>query len=134
MRDDNPVLVTGAFDVMHIGHIRLLNFAKSLSLGILIVMIDTDERIRNTKGQNRPFNCFSDRKEFLQSIKCVDRVFYINSDEDIIETCQIYRPIRVVGGDWKGKPIVGEEFCKKIVYFDRIPGYSTTRILEHDRT
>lgn len=126
-------LVTGAFDIMHIGHIRMLQYAASLSDKGLIVMIDTDERIRNQKGPSRPFNCFSDREEFLHAIEGIDYVQPISEDEDIILTCRQFRPIRVVGGDWKGKEIVGAEFCSEIRYFDRIPGYSTTRILDDRR-
>lgn len=129
-RDEPFVLVTGAFDIMHIGHIRLLQFAREFSHNKVIVMIDCDERIKEAKGHNRPFNCFSDREEFLMSLKSVDYVLPIMRDEDIITTCKKFKPIRIVGGDWRDKPIVGGEFCQGVKYFDRIPGYSTTRILD----
>ena len=126
----NFVLVTGAFDVVHLGHIRMLKYAANIDNEALIVMIDSDERIRKQKGPSRPFNCFSDREEFLHAIEGIDYVQPISNDEDIILTCKQFRPIRVVGGDWKGKEIVGAEFCSEIRYFDRIPSYSTTRILD----
>tara|TARA_R110000868_G_scaffold409916_2_gene696519 strand:- start:284 stop:673 length:390 start_codon:yes stop_codon:yes gene_type:complete len=123
------VLVTGAFDVMHLGHIRMLEFAKKQG-DILFVLIDSDAKIKREKGPTRPFNNERDREEFLLSIKHVDNVFSFDSKEKLEDLCEIYLPdIRVVGGDWKDKEIVGNKSCKKIVYFDRIDGYSTTRIL-----
>lgn len=128
--DEPFVLVTGAFDVMHIGHIRLLQYARQFSHNKVIVMIDVDERIKQAKGHDRPFNCFSDREEFLMSLKTVNKVLPIFNDEDIVNVCKMLDPIRIVGGDWRDKEIVGGEFCQEIKYFDRIPGYSTTRILD----
>lgn len=127
--DEPFVLVTGAFDIVHVGHIRLLEYARQFTTSKLIVMIDTDERIRETKGHGRPFNCFQDREEFLLSLKNVDYVMSISNDDDIVQSCKQYRPIRIVGGDWKDKLIVGKEWCKEIKYFNRIKDYSTTRIL-----
>lgn len=126
---ESRVLVTGAFDIMHIGHIRMLEFADTFTNYGVIVMIDDDERIKQTKGEGRPYNSLRDRREFLLSLRCVAGVLLIKNDLDIIDVCKQVSPIRVVGGDWRGKPIVGGEFCKEIKYFDRIPGYSTTDIL-----
>ena len=123
------VLVTGCFDVVHIGHIRMLEHAKSLGT-TLFVAIDDDERVKKDKGESRPFNNVLERKEFLLALKPVDNVVIFSSDIDLEEVCRIYKPdIRVVGGDWYGKNIVGAKYCKKVIYFDKIPGYSTTRIL-----
>jgi cytidyltransferase-like protein len=129
IKDDPYVLVTGAFDVVHLGHIRLLEYARSFSLTKVIVMIDVDERIREAKGHERPFNCFQDREEFLHSLKYVDYVLPIVTDSDIVTACKQYKPIRIVGGDWKGKLIIGANACQEVRFFDRIKGYSTTRIL-----
>jgi len=124
------ILVTGAFDIVHIGHIRMLEYAKSLGK-TLFVAIDDNERITDMKGLGRPFNNQLDRKEFLLSLKAVDNVFIFSSDSDLEEICRLYKPdIRVVGSDWKGKPIIAEKYCKRIEYFDRINGYSTTRIID----
>lgn len=123
------VLVTGAFDVMHVGHIRMLNYASSF--GRVFVATDTDEKIKAEKGANRPFNCLSDRIEFLEELHSVYEVMTFGSKEELEEICRLLRPdFRIVGSDWEGKEIVGGAFCKEIKYFPRIQGYSTTRILE----
>ncbi len=128
------VLLTGALDVLHIGHIRMLRFAKELAGkdGIVFVAIDTDQKIKKEKGGNRPHNKLTDRMEVLSSIEYVDNVVSFDSKEELEEICRIFQPdIRVIGSDWKDKEIVGSQYCKEIIFFDRIEGYSTTKTLQH---
>lgn len=121
------IWVNGAFDVLHIGHIRLLKHAAAM--GHLRVGIDTDERIKELKGPTRPFNSYNIRKEFLESLRFVDEVIGFGSEEELVECIRQYQPdIMVIGSDYKNKRIVGAEYIKKIVYFDRTP-HSTTQIL-----
>jgi len=125
------VFANGCFDVIHIGHIKLLEFAKSQG-DFLIVALDTDNKVRKAKGISRPFNNLEIRKEVLESIKYVDLVLDFDSDEALINLFNILKPdIRVLGSDWQGKQIVGEHCIKNIKYFRRIDGYSTTKILEN---
>lgn len=119
--------MNGAFDVLHIGHIRLLKHAAAM--GHLRVGIDTDERIKELKGPTRPFNSYNIRKEFLESLRFVDEVVGFGSEEELVECIRQYQPdIMVIGSDYKNKRIVGAEYIKKIVYFDRT-SHSTTQIL-----
>ena len=75
------VWVNGTFDVMHIGHIKLLEFASSF--GVVRVGLDTDERIKEKKGENRPINNLKDRMDFINSIKYVESVTFFGSDEQL---------------------------------------------------
>ena len=68
------IFVNGCFDILHRGHIELFKYAKSLG-DILFVGIDTDERVKKAKGNERPFNNQDDRKYLLESIKYIDEVF-----------------------------------------------------------
>jgi len=77
------IWVNGAFDVLHIGHIKLLKHAAAM--GYLRVGIDTDDRIKELKGPTRPFNCFKDREEFLLSLRFVDDVVSDISTTSILE-------------------------------------------------
>lgn len=121
------IWVNGAFDVLHIGHIKLLKYAAAM--GYLKVGIDTDERIKELKGPTRPFNSYDIRKEFLESLRFVDEVVGFSSEEELVNHIKNYQPdIMVIGSDYKNKRIVGAEHIKKIVYFDRTP-HSTTQIL-----
>ena len=124
------VWTNGCFDVLHRGHIELFRYAKSLG-DELIVGIDTDEKVKLDKGKDRPINNLQDRMYMLQSIKYIDKVISFDSTKDLENTIKWYRPnIMVIGSDWKGKEVIGEMFTDKLVFFDRIVGYSTTNILE----
>lgn len=121
-----PVFVNGTFDILHSGHLRLLNYAKSLGTR-LFVAIDSDERVREKKGPTRPINDLSERKEMLINLKAVDEVASFSSDEELCMWIKQIRPhIMVVGSDWMNKPVIGSEYAKKLVFYDRIEPYSTT--------
>ena len=127
------VWVNGSFDVLHIGHIRLLEYASTL--GSVKVGIDTDDRIKTLKGKNRPFNLLNERIEFLHSIKYIDSIDIFNTTEQLINLIKHYQPdYMVIGSDYKDKSIVGSEYIKEIVYFDRIKNKSTTEILNYGKT
>tara|TARA_R100001440_G_scaffold71713_1_gene94909 strand:- start:499 stop:891 length:393 start_codon:yes stop_codon:yes gene_type:complete len=124
------VWVNGCFDVLHRGHIELLRYAESLG-DRLIVAIDSDEKVKLDKGEARPYNSQEDRKYFLESIRCVDKVLVFNSKDELKSLIKSTSPdIMVIGSDWKGKEIVGGEYCKQITYFDRVNNFSTTNILQ----
>jgi D-beta-D-heptose 7-phosphate kinase/D-beta-D-heptose 1-phosphate adenosyltransferase len=126
------VWVNGSFDVLHIGHIKLLKYA--FSLGKVFVGIDSDKRIKQLKDNNRPFNSEQDRLDFLSSIKYVNKVNIFDSDKELINLIQLYQPnYMVIGSDYKDKPIIGSEYIDKIIYFDRIKNKSTTEILNYGK-
>lgn len=125
------VWVNGTFDVMHIGHIRLLEFASKL--GEVRVGIDTDERVKKLKGPKRPFNNLGERIEFLTSIKYVKDIVTFDTDTDLENHIKNYKPdLMVKGSDWKGKEIIGARFIPKIIYFNMIEDKSTTKILSYE--
>ena len=125
------IMTNGAYDILHPGHIALLNYAKSLG-DYLMVAIDTDSRISEAKGPDRPVNNLQTRKCILENLKAVDEVRVFTNDEELITIIKEYRPdVRVIGSDWKNGKIVGEEFCKSIEFFDRVNDESTTNTLEN---
>jgi rfaE bifunctional protein nucleotidyltransferase chain/domain len=124
------VFVNGAFDVLHSGHLSLLDFAGMLG-GHLLVAIDTDEKIRYNKGADRPFNNLKNRKHLMSMLKPVTNVVSFNSDKELSDIIKRYEPdVMVKGSDWRGKTIVGEEYCKKVVFFERTNNESTTKTLQ----
>ncbi len=125
------VWVNGSFDVLHIGHIRLLEFAAKF--GKVKLGVDTDDRIFQKKGIGRPFNTLNDRIEFLLSIKYVDSVTYFATDKELEEKIKEYSPdTMVIGDEYKNKHIVGEKYVPKIEFFDKIDGYSSSKILSYE--
>jgi rfaE bifunctional protein nucleotidyltransferase chain/domain len=124
------IFVNGSFDLLHTGHLNLLYYAKSLGRH-LHVAIDTDERIRKHKGSDRPLNPLHIRKAIMESLKPVDSVSVFGTDEELINTIKAYEPdIMVKGSDWEGKPIIGEQFCKQIVFYERVNNESTTKTIQ----
>lgn len=120
------VVVNGTFDVIHPGHLALLNYAKSLG-DVLIVAIDSDSRVSELKGPLRPINPQYERKLLLENLRAVDQVQIFNSPDElisIIKECSIM----VKGSDYKGKSIIGEANCPQVVYYDRTEHSSTQKI------
>jgi D-beta-D-heptose 7-phosphate kinase/D-beta-D-heptose 1-phosphate adenosyltransferase len=110
---------------------RLFQFAKQKGT-YLIVALDTDERVSNSKGTDRPYNRLEDRMEMLRSIKYIDEVLCFDTDASLECLVENIKPdIMIVGGDWKGKKVIGSEHAKRVEYFSRIDEYSTTKILEN---
>lgn len=123
------VIVNGTFDIVHRGHIEMLNYAKSLG-DFLVVAIDTDNRVNELKGSNRPINNQWDRMFLLDNIRAVDTVCFFETDLDLIEIIKQYQPdIMVKGSDYINMPILGSEYCKDIRYYDRT-SHSTTKTIQ----
>jgi D-beta-D-heptose 7-phosphate kinase/D-beta-D-heptose 1-phosphate adenosyltransferase len=126
------VMVNGTFDIIHRGHLMMLQHAKSLG-DHLLVAIDTDRRVQELKGPTRPINNQDDRRYMLESLKCVNTVYFFDSKEELIEIMKEYQPdVYVKGSDWKrDKGSTAEQYCKQVIYYDRVGDYSTTNIIQH---
>ena len=124
------VMVNGTFDILHRGHIQLLNYAKSLG-DTLLVAIDTDRRVKELKGSDRPVNSQEDRKFHLENLKAVDVVCLFDSKEELIEIMKHWQPdIYVKGSDWKGGSSTAQQYAKQVIFYDRVGEYSTTNIIQ----
>jgi D-beta-D-heptose 7-phosphate kinase/D-beta-D-heptose 1-phosphate adenosyltransferase len=125
------IFVNGTFDVLHVGHIKLLTYAKSLG-NHLLVALDSDARVREKKGPSRPVNDCYTRLYLINCLKPVDEVAHFSSDSELESIIRRYSPdIMVVGSDWRGKKIIGSEYSKNLIFFDRIGDYSSTRTLSN---
>ena len=123
------IWTNGCFDIIHVGHIELFRYAKSLG-NQLIVGIDSDLRVKKLKGENRPINCEHDRKILLESIKYIDKVFIFDSQNDMRDILKFLAiNTIVVGDDYKNKYVTGSELVNNVIYFPKLPRYSTTSIL-----
>ena len=124
------IWTNGCYDILHIGHIRLFEFAKSLG-GKLIVGIDADNRIKKSKGNNRPINNQEFRKEILQAVKFIDEVYIFYTDDEL---CNLIKQNNidtiVVGSDYKYKNVVGSQFSKETLFFPKTIDISTSKIYE----
>ena len=124
------VFVNGTFDLLHRGHIELLNYAQSLG-GHVCVGIDTDDSVREKKGPTRPIHNQEERKFFLENLKAVDEVRFFSNDKELEGLVKSYQPdIMIVGSDWKDKSVIGSYWAAKLIFFDRIGEYATTKTIE----
>lgn len=122
------IFVNGTFDILHDGHLQLLNYAKSLG-NSLSVGIDSDERVKLLKGESRPINNQQERANMLINLKAVDHVYIFDTDEELKHLVGIHDTM-VKGADYKDKPVIGSDVCKELIFFDIIDGYSTTKKIQ----
>jgi len=125
------VMVNGTFDVLHPGHVAMLNTARSYG-DHLIVAIDTDRRVKELKGDKRPINTQNDRRIMLSNLKAVDIVEFFDSTEELAKLMERYQPdVYVKGSDWKhDTKSTAHKYAKKVIYYDRIDEYSTTKTIQ----
>ena len=117
--------------MLHRGHIEMLNYAKSQGT-YLLVAIDSDKLVKELKGETRPVNNQEDRKFALDNLRCVDAVWIFEDQAELEHICKLYRPdIMVKGSDYRGKPITGSRYCNIIKFYELIPNYSTSKIIEN---
>ncbi len=125
----NDIIFTnGCFDILHIGHVELLKYAKSLG-SKLIVGLNSDNSVKLLKGNNRPINNQNDRKIILESIQYVDEVIIFN-EKTPYNLINIIKPkIIVKGGDYLPEEVVGKEISE-VRIFNYVEGYSTTKTIK----
>lgn len=125
------VWVNGSFDILHLGHIKLLEFASTF--GNVRVGLDSDNRIREKKGEGRPYNTLEDRVEFMRGIKFVNDIVTFSTNDGLIESIRDYQPdLMVIGDDYNYHTIIGIEYIPKVVFFNKLKGKSTTNILRYE--
>jgi len=127
------VWVNGCFDILHTGHLDLLEYAKCIGdcHNELIVGIDTDRRVKELKGEKRPLNNQDDRKRFLNALEIVDEVYIFDTSEELRKLVKINNiDFMVVGDQYRDKEVIGEENAKYGVLYYTVDGRSTTNIIE----
>ena len=123
------VFTNGCFDILHVGHVKYLQIAKSFG-DILIVGLNSDESVSRLKGPTRPVNIAEDRAYLLAALEAVDFVVPFGEDTPYNLIKMIKPDILVKGGDYEGKEVVGTEFAGELKLVDFVDGKSTTKTIE----
>jgi cytidyltransferase-like protein len=139
-RGDPPrlVVVTGVFDLLHIGHLRFLEAARRLG-DRLLVGVESDDRVRRWKGPGRPILAWEDRCELLRALRCVDEVFLIEGERvDPAFYADLLVPLGAAAlAVTADDPLLAEKQAAMttigvavVVVVPRIENYSTTRLVD----
>ncbi len=126
------VLTNGCYDVLHPGHIRLLESARSLG-DVLILALNSDDSVRRLKGPSRPLIPQDQRAELAAALEAVDAVVFFDEDTPTELIAAVLPDVLVKGADW-AHWIAGREEVEaaggKVLALPLEPGYSTTGIVE----
>ena len=126
------VFANGCFDLLHVGHVTLLERAKRLG-DILVVGINSDRSVRALKGPSRPLVPEQDRARLLAALACVDYVTIFDQPTPYHVIAALKPDVLVKGADWPTAGIVGRELVRRtggrVVRIPLVSGYSTTRLI-----
>lgn len=131
MTEDRPsdlpiVFTNGCFDILHRGHIELLNYC--FELGQVIVGLNSDDSVQRLKGKSRPINSQQDRKKVLESVKFVSKVIVFDEPTPY-ELISEIRPMYIVkGGDYNAEDVVGHDLAE-VRIFPLVKDHSTTNLI-----
>ncbi|MEA3370691.1 MAG: D-glycero-beta-D-manno-heptose-7-phosphate kinase [Campylobacterota bacterium] len=123
------VFTNGCFDILHVGHVKYLQVAKSFG-DILIVGLNSDESVSRLKGPTRPVNIAQDRAYLLAALEAVDFVVPFESDTPYDLIKMLKPDVLVKGGDYEGKVVIGTEFAGELKLVDFVDGKSTTKTIQ----
>ena len=137
------IWTNGCFDILHSGHIELLWYAKNFvdetdpeqyykePNNLLFVGLDSDERVKRMKGENRPINDINTRLTIMQNLRMVDEVFIFNTDDDLRNLIRhLVIDYMIVGDQYKDKEVIGSENAKYGARFYPVDNRSTTNVIE----
>ena len=123
------VFTNGCFDILHVGHVKYLEVAKSYG-DVLILGLNADSSVRKLKGPTRPINTQEDRAYILASLESVDYVV-IFEEETPYELIKLIKPhVLVKGGDYEGKEVVGQDIADELKLVQFVDGKSTTNTIK----
>ena len=127
------VFTNGCFDLLHLGHVRYLEEAKSLG-DIMVVAVNSDRSATQLKGPSRPINNEDERAEVLKALGCVDYVT-IFDEPDPYRIISVLKPnVLVKGGDWTRETTVGRDIVEgkggEVIVIPYVEGISTTDLID----
>ena len=127
------VFTNGCYDIIHVGHVRLLREAKKQG-DVLVVAINSDSSVQALKGQERPYVPEDERAEVMAGLESVDYVIIFNELDPLRVITELKPDVLVKGGDWTVDTIVGRDVVEgaggKVIALPFVDGVSTTTIIQ----
>jgi len=131
------IFTNGCFDILHLGHARYLEDAKSLG-DILVVGVNSDASVKRIKGKSRPIVGQKERISLIAALESVDFALLFNEDTPAAAIKTLRPDVLVKGADWKKSDIVGADFVTsrggKVATVKLVKGLSTSKIIKKIRT
>ena len=132
-RRERIVFTNGCFDILHLGHVKYLEFARGLG-DVLVIGLNSDGSVRRLKGANRPICPENERAQMLAALADVSYVVVFDEDTPDALIREVHPDVLVKGEDWEGKEVVGSEFVRSyggdVVLAPLVKGKSTTEIIQ----
>ena len=128
-RGQRVVFTNGCFDLLHAGHITLLQKARTLG-DCLVVGLNSDASVRRLKGAGRPLAPLSDRTQVLAALACVDFVTVFEEDTPYALIRRLKPSVLVKGGDYAPDQIVGRDLVDRVVRIRLLKGRSTSALIK----
>jgi rfaE bifunctional protein nucleotidyltransferase chain/domain len=130
---DVVVTTNGCFDVLHLGHLRYLQASRQLG-DLLVVAVNSDNSVRQLKGENRPLVPEEERAEMLAGLECVDYVVIFPELTPIDLLAELKPNIHVKGGDYKLEQLIERDIVEanggEVIVGLNVPGKSTTNLIQ----
>jgi rfaE bifunctional protein nucleotidyltransferase chain/domain len=132
-RGGTVVATGGCFDVLHAGHLALLEQARALG-DCLVVLLNSDASVRRLKGASRPVHSAADRGRLLEGLACVDAVMVFEDDDPTATLARLRPDVWVKGGDYRDQDLPEARTVRalggRVALVPYLDGHSTTRILQ----
>ncbi|GBE30836.1 bifunctional protein HldE [bacterium BMS3Bbin04] len=127
------VFTNGCFDILHAGHVTLLERARGLG-DVLILGLNSDASVKRLKGNDRPINNEKDRAHVMAALRSVDRVVVFDEDTPFELISTLKPDVLVKGGDWKPEDVVGKGVVEadggRVEIIPFVGGHSTTNVID----
>ena len=127
------VFTNGCFDIIHVGHVRLLQEAKTFG-DVLVVALNSDSSVKILKGNDRPFVSEEQRSEVVAALEMVDYVVIFNELDPLRIITELTPQVLVKGGDWTIDTIIGRDVVEqaggKVIPLKFVDGVSSSTIIE----
>jgi D-glycero-beta-D-manno-heptose 1-phosphate adenylyltransferase len=130
------VFTNGVFDLLHVGHLRYLQHARSIG-DALIVGLNSDRSVRANKGPDRPITPEAERAEVLEALACVDAVVVFDEETPYTLIAVLEPDVLVKGADWAEDAVIGRDIVEarggRVIRAPTEPGHSTSAIIDRIR-